>query len=446
MDKLDSIINDLLLAQKSKISMAKTVFNSGYVGMLMPIDCFKVLPGDEINYQAHYDTTLARCTGIVANNMVVDFFHVYVPTTQVHKNYEEKLWEADGQGSYLPTRTIDLNDITSDTDALFYMLPKTTVGDGNNVLIDMRTVRMYQKIWFDLFSQGYTKLVGGTVPSDFYSTDDGTDSTTTTTLRAMPINNQYIDQLIASITSSGTISAPFTIETLQKAIIAERTHYLKKKYSGKPRDLIKKLFRAKGERTDSVKLIAHHRYMMNEMQVLSTSETDTGKAVSRFVGYNNNNEVKYEVPAEFGYVMVLACVRPTDCCLSSNLPLIMDANYQNDAFADLRPEAQGLAYKQLYVKHFDLNQENATVTAIGAEQLWDHMRYPMNQAKGHYSRSDSLEKQIVALKGNSLLDFTYFNTTHFTDLFAENPQVRFKVTYTGNIDRVIKTNIEISTL
>lgn len=440
---VSSAVENILSGDKSQINFNKSLFQSGYVGMLIPIDFVDVVPGDEVKLNNSYEVNLARCTGLVRNNLKVDFQVWYIPDYQILTSYESYLWNDAGLASDMPKYDIDLADNNDATKVDYYMLPEH--GSGLIQYVDARPLRRYQKIWFDKFAEPFIKLGGSSSSGSYYSTATGNDAATSHALRGTPVDNEYFNKLVASIDSSGTISAPFSLATLATQIIKERTTQLKKRYSARNRDLIMRLFNTKSDRTDMVKLVASHSFMLNEMKVLNTSATNTGSEVSKFTGYNNNNSIDTYIGAEFGCLVTTAVVRPIDTCLTRNVSLYLDADFNSDAYGYYRPEAQGLAYKQLKVKHFDISTGTPT-DAIGAENLYDHIRYQINEAKGAFSRPDGLEKQMVSLKGSTLLDYSYYNTNHFTDLFAESPQVTFNVRTGGHINRCIKKNLEIVSL
>lgn len=441
MEIMDELIDSIGSKKRSSIKKNVTVMNSGYVGMLQPVDMYEVVPGDEIDLGMSYEVNLARCNGFNRNNMVADFYHIFVDYNLIWAKFEDYLWTTPA-GANHPQKTIDLSTNTSDGTVLYYMCPQTAGATAQNV--SYLPLRAYQKVWYDHFSEMWMKINGLSNPSSFFSTADGTDNTTSNLLRGTSIDNDYYDKLLTSIDSSGSISAPFTLATLQSQIIAERTLQLKKRYSNKIRDLISKLFNVPNTRPDTSIPIAAHRFMLNDMTVLNTSNTNQGSRVTSYYGASTSNAVKYTAN-RFGLVMVLGVIRPMEICATRNIDLLIDADYKNDAYGYFRPEAQGLAYKQLKVKHFDISQANPT-DAMAAENLYDHLRAETNKARGHFSRSTSLENTIARLTGNTLLDYVYFKTDHFTNLFAENPQVTFKVRYNGDIKRAIKKDIQIATL
>lgn len=446
MERIETILDQLSAGERSNISLSKSLFNSGYVGMLQPLDFIKVLPGDSFDFKGNYDIQLARCKGIVRNNLMAEIHYIFVPWELVWKDFYTYLWTDTGSGANLPVREFNLDNNTSDAYTPFYMLPQTAwIGDDCLQNVDMRYMRAVQKVWYDHFAETYIKLTGLSDPSLYYSTASGTDSTTSTLLRGTPINNSYIDKLIASIENAGNITSPFNLQTLQAMMIKERTLQIKKKYGTRPRDLISKMFKVPNVNSETSRVIATHRFMLNEMQVLNTSNTDTGTSVSRFLGVNNNNDVKANFGNEFGVICVLGVVRPIDTCVTTNVSLYLDADFNNDAYGEFRPEAQGLALKQLKGKHLDALPDTSDAP-IAAENIYDHLRYQLNEAKGHFSRAAYNEKEMVSLHGSVLLNFAYYDTTHFTDLFASNPQITFALRYSGGVNRAIKNTINLTAL
>ena len=254
----------------------------------------------------------------------------------------------------------------------------------------------------------------------------------------MPTNNEYFKNLMTSITSSEAIAGGTTLQQLRDLIVKERFNILKKKLGYRMRDLIGKMFGVKPQPTDSVIPIATHVMTMDKVDVLNTAD-DQGDIVTRFRKVDfGGNKIQFTSPW-FGIVFVTGSVTPIDIAVTRGLNPQYDNNFVKDAYGYYRPEAQGMAYKNLKLQHIDAT--SGMESNIGSASIYDELRAYYSVGKGHYSRPTGWEKEISTLNNwtsISVQSLNYFDSTVFDPMFVEEQHIKFKLQFGGTINRPIK--------
>lgn len=409
---------------RNKFDLSCQSVSSTFLHALTPFLHKFVIPGDKFTFNNKYMLNFEPATGQVMGGFSGHIMHVFVPMWQIWKNFNA-FWNLGG-GITAPTKVYNPTTNTDDTKLSYYLCPAGTY--NADVGIQALTHRAYVKTWYDLFAKKWLATSGAIPdPADWYVDTDGADASTDTTedLLFTPYVSDYYNDCTAAISAAAktSIAAPFTLDDVKSALVADNYNILAIKFGRRLQDFIDSVFGVNRKSTEMVEVLNYYSQKLTTNDTINLAD-DQGKIVSNTYGVSPKVNFTKEFD-EFGVLLGLYWVSADDLFYAKGVPAEMTAGFVGTAYQFFHPEIQGLAYDS--VKKININDEDNAITTldnVGYTEIYNSLRRPYNFALADYCRTAKRANQLPHFQtshaADDMIDVCYPDSTSFSNLFANS--------------------------
>lgn len=407
---------------RNRFDLSFRSVSSSYLHALTPFFFKFIIPGDKFTFNNRYMVNFEPATGQVMGSFSLHVMQVFVPMWQIWKNFN-KFWNK-GTGIISPVMSFNPTTNTDDTKLAYYIAPTGSYNAdvGINALIH----RAYTKSWYDLFAKKYLASLGVIPdPTDWYVDTDDVDTETQDNLLFTPFVSDYYNECTSSIRAgtATSITAPFTLDDVKGAILADNFNNLAIKVGLRAQDFIDSVFGVKGKDNEQVDVVSYYSTKLTSSDTVNLAD-DQGKVITNTYGVSNNVNSVNEFN-KFGVLLGLYWVSCDDFFYAKGMPVELTKAYTSNALSFFHPEAQGLAFDN--IKKYNVNDNDTTVSStytLAYTEIYNSLRTPYNFALADYCRTAKRANQVPHFQSTNpaddVIDLTYPDNTSFSNLFANS--------------------------
>lgn len=171
--------------KRSKFSLSHDVYQTMNMGMLNPIGCVDVLPGDTVQHATQALIRMAPLNSPVMHPTHAKIMHFYVPYRLIWEDFEDFITRGPDGDSAPVYPTIDFDKVDASTLANYLGFPVFDTGASPSIPLDALPFRAYNLIFNEYFRD---QDLFPELDIDFSS---GPDTDTNTTLQAAAWEKDY---------------------------------------------------------------------------------------------------------------------------------------------------------------------------------------------------------------------------------------------------------------